>query len=76
MKQRIDNQTDEEAHIWFDEFSVSTRPQASHAWAEKNISPTIPSDEKKRKRENGLLAVENEQGITHLDTQPKANAQI
>ena len=52
MQRRIDNQTEEEAHIWYDEFSVSTRPQASYGWAEKNTSPTIPSNEKK---ENGIM---------------------
>ena len=52
MQKRIDNQTEEEAHIWYDEFSVSTRPQASYGWAEKNTSPTIPSNEKK---ENGIM---------------------
>lgn len=52
MQQRIDNQTEEEVHIWYDEFSVSTRPQASYAWAEKNSLPTIPSNEKK---ENAIM---------------------
>ena len=55
MQRRIDNQTEEEAHIWYDEFSVSTRPQASYGsygWAEKNTSPSIPSNEKK---ENDIM---------------------
>lgn len=52
MQKRIDNQTEKEAHIWYDEFSVSTRPQASYGWAEKNTTPTIPSNEKK---DNGTM---------------------
>jgi transposase len=47
MVGRIDNRQEDEAHIWYDGFSVSTRPQASYGWAEKNSSPTIPSNEKK-----------------------------
>lgn len=49
MQRRIDNQTEEEVHIWYDEFSISTRPQAAYGWAEKNSSPSIPSNEKKEK---------------------------
>lgn len=47
LQNRIDNKTDDEVYFWYDEFSVSTRPQASYGWAEKNTTPTIPSDEKK-----------------------------
>lgn len=53
MKQRIDNQPEGEVQIWYDEFSVSTRPQASYGWAEKNGSPTIPSNEKKENATTG-----------------------
>lgn len=52
LQNRLDNKTDDEVHLWYDEFSVSTRPQASYGWAEKNTSPTIPSNEKK---ENGIM---------------------
>lgn len=52
MQRRIDNHPENEAHIWYDEFSVSTRPQASYGWAEKNTSPSIPSNEKK---ENAIM---------------------
>lgn len=48
LQNRLDNKTEDEVHLWYDEFSVSTRPQASYGWAEKNTSPTIPSNEKKK----------------------------
>ncbi len=52
LQDRIDNKTEDEVHFWYDEFSVSTRPQTSYGWAEKNTAPTIQSDEKK---ENGTM---------------------
>ncbi len=47
MQKRMEERQEDEVQIWFDEFSVSTRPQASYGWAEKNSAPTVPSDEKK-----------------------------
>lgn len=52
LHHRLEEQQTDEALIWFDEFSISTRPDAAYGWAEKNTSPTIPSNEKK---ENGIM---------------------
>lgn len=53
LHRRTENQQADEVMIWFDEFSISTRPDASYGWAQRNTSPTIPSNEKK---ENGIMA--------------------
>lgn len=53
LENRLEHQKPDEALIWFDEFSISTRPDASYGWAEKNTSPSIPSNEKK---ENDIMA--------------------
>ena len=52
LNHRLEEQQTDEALIWFDEFSISTRPDAAYGWAEKNTSPTVPSNEKK---ENGIM---------------------
>lgn len=49
INQRIENKSEDEVQIWFDEFSISTRPDASYGWARVNTHPTIPSNEKKEK---------------------------
>lgn len=52
IHRRIAEAEPDEALIWFDEFSISTRPDTSYGWAEKNTSPTVPSNEKK---ENAIM---------------------
>ena len=47
LHHRQEEQQEDEVMIWFDEFSISTRPDASYGWAERNTSPTVPSNEKK-----------------------------
>lgn len=47
LHSRMEEQQADEAIVWFDEFSISTRPDAAYGWAEKNTSPTVPSNEKK-----------------------------
>jgi len=54
LNQRVENKKEGEVLIWFDEFSISTRPDASYAWAEKNSNPTIASNEKKEKDITGF----------------------
>lgn len=49
VNQRTENKSEDEVQIWFDEFSISTRPDASYGWARVNTNPTIPSNEKKEK---------------------------
>lgn len=53
LDSRIANQSQEEALIWFDEFSISTRADVSYGWAVRNSSPKIVTNEKK---ENGIMA--------------------
>lgn len=50
--QRINEKEEDEVLIWFDEFSISTRPDTSYGWAQINTNPTIGSDEKK---ENDIM---------------------
>jgi len=52
LNQRLSNQSKEEAIIWFDEFSISTRADTSYGWAERNSSPKIVTNEKK---DNGIM---------------------
>jgi hypothetical protein len=42
--------------LFFDEFTVSNRPNTYDGWAEKNTRPEVSSDESKnREKLNGLL---------------------
>jgi hypothetical protein len=43
-----------------------------YAWAEKNTAPALPSDERRRGRLNGFLAVELGSGQTTVDFQAQA----
>jgi DDE superfamily endonuclease len=47
-----------ETTLAFDEFAVSTRPNTSYGWAQKNTRPQVKSDERKREKINGLLAID------------------
>jgi DDE superfamily endonuclease len=42
----------------FDEFAVSTRPNASYSWAMRNTRPQVKSNEAKREKINGLLTID------------------
>jgi hypothetical protein len=42
----------------FDEFAVSTRPNTSYGWAMRNTRPQVRSNEAKREKINGLLAID------------------
>ena len=53
LHRRLEEQQPDEVMIWFDEFSISARPDASYGWAGKNTCPTVPSNEKK---ENAIMA--------------------
>jgi len=43
-----------------------------YAWAERDTAPTLPSDERKREKLNGFLAVDLGSGEATVDFQPQA----
>jgi hypothetical protein len=62
------------AAVAFDEFALLSTTYCHCAWAEKNAAPKLPSDEKKRRRLDGFLAVDLGSGQTTADFQPQAKA--
>jgi hypothetical protein len=46
--------------------AVYDRPSLFYAWAEKNSRPQVPSNERRRNKVNGLLAVDVETGEEYL----------
>jgi len=75
LKKRFNQAGEKDVFIWFDEFSIVDRPSPFYGWGEKNTTPTIPSDEKrKRNRVNGFVGVNNDTGETHVETSPKGNS--
>jgi transposase len=55
-----------------DEFALRSTTDTHSAWAEKNTAPTLPSNEKNRKRLNGFLAVDLGSGRTTVEFQAEA----
>lgn len=56
----------------FDEFAVSTRPNTSYGWAKKNTRPQVKSNEAKREKINGLLAIDLTTAKEYLKLEPVA----
>lgn len=56
----------------FDEFAVSTRPNTSYGWAKKNTRPQVKSNEAKREKINGLLAIDLITAKEYLKLEPAA----
>jgi hypothetical protein len=56
----------------FDEFAVSTRPNTSYGWAKKNTRPQVKSNEAKREKINGLLAIDLITAKEYLKLEPVA----
>lgn len=50
-----------------DEFALQSVPDTHYAWAPKNTAPTVPSDERNRKKLNGFLGVDLQRGTTDVD---------
>lgn len=46
-----------------------------YAWAEKNAAPAPPSDERRREKLNGFLAVDLDSGRTTVDFQSRAKTE-
>jgi hypothetical protein len=53
--------------VALDEFALQSVPDTHYAWAPKNTAPTVPSDERNRKKLNGFLSVDLQQGTTDVD---------
>jgi DDE superfamily endonuclease len=54
-----------------DEFALHSVPNTPYAWALKTTAPTVPSDERNRKRRHGFLTVDLERGTTQVDFRPE-----
>jgi hypothetical protein len=61
--------------VALDEFALQSVPDTHYAWAPKNTAPTVPSDERSRKKLNGFLSVDLQRGTTQVDfrAQSKTN---
>jgi hypothetical protein len=56
----------------FDEFAVSIRPNTSYSWAMRNTRPQVKSNEAKREKINGLLAIDLITAKEYLKLEPVA----
>ncbi len=54
---------------------VYDRPSLFYAWAEKNSRPQVPSNERRRNKVNGLLAVDVETGEEYLRLKERAKTE-
>ncbi len=61
--------------VFFDEFAVYDRPSLFYAWAEKNSRPQVHSNERRRNKVNGLLAVDVETGEEYLRLKQRAKTE-
>lgn len=55
-----------------DEFALQSTTDTHYAWAEKNTAPALPSNEQRREKLNGFLAVDLGTGNTTVDFQSDA----
>lgn len=62
----MENQGQKVKLIFFDEFSCSTRPNTSYAWAIRNTKPKVKSNERNRFRLNGLMSIDITTGKEYL----------
>ena len=49
-----------------DEFALQSVPDTHYSWAPRNTAPTVPSDERNRKKLNGFLGVDLQRGTTDV----------
>jgi hypothetical protein len=61
--------------VFYDEFSCSTRPNTSYAWAIRNTRPQVKSNERNRVRLNGLLSIDVDSGKEYLQLKPSAKTE-
>ena len=61
--------------MFYDEFSVCERPTMFYAWALRNSRPQVKSNERCRRRCNGLLAVDALTAEINLQLKDKAKAE-
>ena len=73
---KLENKSQGEKILFFDEFAVYDRPSMFYGWAEKNTRPQIPSNEKKKRHKvNGLLSIDAISGEEHLQLKSKAKSE-
>lgn len=65
----------EEEIVFFDEFAVYTNASTYYSWGLRNHRLEIKSQEKDRKRLNGLLGVNAHTGEEYLQTKPRAKSE-
>ena len=76
LKTALEEKTEAEKMVFFDEFSVTNRPTIFYGWAPVNTKFTVPSNEKrKRERLNGLLAVDALTGEEYIKLNPEAKSE-
>ncbi len=72
-KKKLESKQSKEKIVFFDEFAVYDRPSIFYGWAEKNIRPQVPSNEKGRRNKlNGMLAVDAITGEEYLKLKEKS----
>jgi hypothetical protein len=74
-KKKLQAKQKKEKIVFFDEFAVYDRPSAFYAWAEKNSRPQVPSNERRRNKVNGLLAVDVQTGEEYLKLKQRAKTE-
>jgi hypothetical protein len=52
--------------VALDEFALQSVPDTHYAWAPRNTAPTVPGDERNRKKLNGFLGVDPQRGTTDV----------
>lgn len=67
LKKKTAELPPEGALVALDEFALQSVPDTHYAWAPKNTAPTVPSDERHRKKLNGFLSVDLQRGTTEVD---------
>jgi hypothetical protein len=75
LKKKLQAKQKKEKIVFFDEFAVYDRPSAFYAWAEKNSRPQVPSNERRRNKVNGLLAVDVQTGKEYLKLKERAKTE-
>ena len=72
LKQKVEVLPADATILAVDEFALQSQTCTHYGWAEKNSKPTVPSNEARRQKTNGFLAVDLKTGITQVDFEPRA----
>ncbi len=74
-KKKLNSITENEKLIFYDEFSITNRPTLFYGWAKTNTRFNVKSDERKRDKTNGLLAVDAITGEEYIQLKKTAKAE-